>query len=290
MIRKLKKVVPRRTKIGHLGTLDPMATGVLPIALGHATRIIPWMEQDGKTYLAQMTLGGVSDTEDAWGHITLTGCSHFDPERLQVAFQVFTGDIQQVPPMYSAVHHQGQRLYQLARQGQIVERPARQVHIDQIRLAEIDDNGQLPVITMEVHCSAGTYIRTLCHDIGKFLGTGAYMSGLIRSRSGVFTLETACGLEEIQGDQAIRGLLPVDYPLRHWTSYKVSCQQEAEDIRHGRAVEPIQPMPEGWILVYDGQDKLLAIARSTPGQTGTVIRPTRVFNNNTKGSQVDEDC
>lgn len=283
-------MLPRRTKIGHLGTLDPMATGVLPIALGQATRIIPWMEQDGKAYLAQMTLGGVSDTEDAWGKITPTGCSGFDPERLQAAFQVFTGDIQQIPPMYSAVHHQGQRLYQLARQGKIVERPARQVQIDEIRLVKMDDHGQLPVITIEVQCSAGTYIRTLCSDIGKFLGTGAYMSGLIRSRSGVFTLDTAWGLEEIQEDQEIRGLLPVDYPLRHWASYKVSCQQEAEDIQHGRSVEPIQPMPEGWILVYDGQNRLLAIARSAPGHTGTVIRPTRVFKNNTKGSQVDEDC
>ena len=283
-------MLPRRTKIGHLGTLDPMATGVLPIALGYATRIIPWMEQDGKAYLAQMTLGGVSDTEDAWGKITLTGCNGFDPERLQAAFQVFTGDIQQIPPMYSAVHHQGQRLYQLARQGQIVERPARQVQIDEIRLVKMDDHGQLPVITIEVHCSAGTYIRTLCSDIGKFLGTGAYMSGLIRIRCGVFTLETARGLEEIQEDQKIRGLLPVDYPLRHWTSYTVSCWQEAEDIEHGRSVDTNQPMPEGWILVYDCQDRLLAIARSSPGQTGTVIRPTRVFKNNTKGSQVDEDC
>ena len=127
VIRKIKPLLPRKTKIGHLGTLDPMASGVLPLALGNATRIIPFIKNENKTYVATMTLGAVSDTLDAWGQVSYTGQTRFQEKDLRNILKEFTGNIKQLPPMYSAVHHQGQRLYELARQGISVEREEREV-------------------------------------------------------------------------------------------------------------------------------------------------------------------
>jgi tRNA pseudouridine55 synthase len=200
VIRKIKKILPRKHKIGHLGTLDPGATGVLPVAVGLGTRLIAWMPEQRKEYLATMTLGGVSDTQDGYGHITYTGKNTFEEENLLRILSGFTGSIRQVPPMFSAVRHQGQRLYDLARQGIEVERKERSIWIYELEIIHQERADNLPRITIRVSCSSGTYIRTLCHDIGTALGTGAFMSDLRRIRSGYFSIDSAWGLEEIVQD------------------------------------------------------------------------------------------
>ena len=183
VIRRLKRIFPR-IKMGHTGTLDPMATGVLPVALGQATKIIEYLENVDKVYRASMVLGAVSDTQDAWGKIEYTGAKSIDAKQVPGVLEKFVGTIEQIPPMYSALHYQGQRLYDLARQGIEVERPPRSIHIKRLDLLEqtINEDG-FPELHLEVECSKGTYIRTLCYDIGQELGTGAYMSALLRVRS-----------------------------------------------------------------------------------------------------------
>ncbi|HPT70087.1 MAG TPA: tRNA pseudouridine(55) synthase TruB, partial [Syntrophomonas sp.] len=164
VLKKIKKIIPK-TKLGHLGTLDPMAAGVLPVAMGHATRLIEYIEDSDKTYHARMTLGGVSDTQDAWGNIERTGCSSYRSEDLLKILTEFTGTIKQIPPMYSAVHHQGQRLYELARQGLEVERIAREIEIKSLQMLRSgEDTEGNPTIELVIKCSKGTYIRTICHD------------------------------------------------------------------------------------------------------------------------------
>ncbi|MCX5780784.1 MAG: tRNA pseudouridine(55) synthase TruB, partial [Firmicutes bacterium] len=188
VIKKLKKIFPG-SKLGHLGTLDPMAQGVLPVAIGFATRLIEYVSETDKVYRATMTLGGISDTQDAWGNIVYKSDVYFDAQELPAILARYTGTIGQIPPMYSAVHYQGARLYELARQGITVDREAREIEIDYIRLLSTDrDEDGRPRIDLEVGCSKGTYIRTLCHDIGIELGSGAYLSALTRIRAGAFSL------------------------------------------------------------------------------------------------------
>lgn len=197
VIRKLKKVFPRKTKLGHLGTLDPMAQGVLPIAIGEATKIIPYTEDENKEYIATMVLGGSSDTQDAWGQISYRPEVNVDLNNLKSIMLAYQGNIKQIPPMFSAVHHEGQRLYDLARQGIKVERTEREACIEEIELIKSDLELEYPQITFRVVCSRGTYIRTLCHDIGEKLGTGAFLSALLRSRAGTFKIEDAIRLDDI---------------------------------------------------------------------------------------------
>ncbi|MDD4802974.1 MAG: tRNA pseudouridine(55) synthase TruB, partial [Syntrophomonas sp.] len=172
VIKKLKKVFPK-TKLGHLGTLDPMAQGVLPVAIGYATRVIEYVSEKNKVYRATMILGGISDTQDAWGKIIYQNYIDFNADRLMPILNSFTGRIRQTPPMYSAIHYKGNRLYDLARQGITVDRESREIEIEYIKLLNLDiDAENRPEIKLEVGCSQGTYIRTLCHDIGAELGTG----------------------------------------------------------------------------------------------------------------------
>ncbi|MDD2620108.1 MAG: tRNA pseudouridine(55) synthase TruB, partial [Syntrophomonadaceae bacterium] len=183
VIRKLKKILPRKTKIGHLGTLDPMARGVLPVAIGQATKIIPYIEDESKEYIASMILGGRSDSQDAWGQITYGPAVAVDLDMLKCIIKDFQGNIKQIPPMFSAVHHEGKRLYELARQGITVERAAREAFIKSIEIIDCDFSLKYPEISFRVVCSKGTYVRTLCHDIGEALGTGAFLSALLRSKA-----------------------------------------------------------------------------------------------------------
>jgi tRNA pseudouridine55 synthase len=173
VIKKLRKIFPG-SKLGHLGTLDPMAQGVLPVAVGYATRLIEYISGTDKVYRATMTLGGISDTQDAWGNIIFSPEFDFDQSVLPAILASYTGIVRQIPPMYSAVHYHGERLYELARQGITVDREPREIAIDYLKLLSIaeDDEGR-PLINLEVGCSKGTYIRTLCHDIGLEMGSGS---------------------------------------------------------------------------------------------------------------------
>lgn len=271
--------------MGHLGTLDPMAEGVLPVALGKATRLIEYIPDAEKVYCASMTLGGVSDTQDAWGTIMDTGNSSYDKAQLVSVLHEFTGMIQQIPPMYSAVHHQGTRLYELARQGIEVERPSRLIEIISLQLLGTGQNeaGQ-PVIDLEVECSKGTYIRTLCHDIGQKLGTGAYMSKLIRTRAGLFTIQDAYTLEELEPKAgSIEDIIkPLDYPILNIPSLSLHKQEDIYRINNGNQVAVESENTEGLVRVYmdpeeAGPVSLLAIAKIMTNGHNKYIQPLKVF-------------
>jgi len=190
-------------RIGHSGTLDPGAAGVLVLGVGKATRLVEYLLDKPKAYRAELTLGITTDTQDAFGQILSTQEDFtLDCSLLEKNLAAFQGKIRQIPPMYSAVRHQGQKLYELARKGQEVERKEREVEIKTLKILGFSDLSPQGLqfgakITLEVECSKGTYIRTLCHDLGRRLGCGAYMSYLVRTRVGAFTLENSWTLEEL---------------------------------------------------------------------------------------------
>ena len=186
-------------KIGHTGTLDPDAEGVLPVCLGNGTKLCELIADRDKEYVAVMRLGTVTDTQDMSGEVLRSisdeeVAAAVTESGIEEAAACFRGKISQVPPMYSAVKINGKRLYQLARQGRTVERPAREVTIHELVITKVE----LPLVTMRVRCSKGTYIRTLCQDIGEKLGTGGTMESLLRTRVGSFTLDQSIRLDEAE--------------------------------------------------------------------------------------------
>ncbi len=205
-------------RVGHTGTLDPMATGVLPICAGTAARIMEYLDLDFKTYQCEMQLGLESDTLDIWGSITReSDVSAITEQMIHKAFEPFHGNIQQIPPKYSALKVDGKKLYQYARAGEEVEIKPRQVFIQNLSVDEIDL--QEHKIMWSVTCSKGTYIRSICRDVGQALGCGAVMTALTRVKSGVFDLEQAVDirtLREMDQEEAKGLLLPPDYPLVHF--------------------------------------------------------------------------
>lgn len=275
VIRKLNRV-NSKVKMGHLGTLDPMAKGVLPIAVGNATRLIEYIDNRTKTYVTRMVLGGISDTQDSTGHITWIQSEMAEPQQIIEAAKTFTGIIFQIPPMYSAVHHQGKRLYELARQGVTVEVKARQVEIEAIDITAIacTETG-LPQVSLQVKCSEGTYIRTLCHDIGQKLGTGAYMDDLIRINSGVFSIDESYSLEAILANGLEACLKPLDYPINGLTSVILNEEDYAR-VYHGNTIEGFWECPAGVVRLYY-QDRLVAIARCCREEK-ILLKPMKVFN------------
>jgi tRNA pseudouridine55 synthase len=183
-------------KVGHAGTLDPMATGVLVMLIGKHTKSSNSFISDDKEYDATLMLGGRSDTGDAWGRITPSGSAvSFSDAEIKKAFDKFTGEIEQQPPMYSAVKFKGKKLYELARKGVSVEMKPRKVIIKRLDITSI----ALPCVSFRVTCSKGTYIRQLCVDIGEALGCGGYLSRLSRTRSGKFTADKAVSVDELKG-------------------------------------------------------------------------------------------
>lgn len=183
-------------KIGHTGTLDPMAEGVLPICIGNATKVADMLTLSDKCYKAELVLGMTTDTLDSEGEI-LTECAvNCTEQEIREAIMSFVGEIEQIPPMYSAIKQDGKKLYELARKGVEVERKKRRVVINSIEIEDIDMKEH--IVKMSVSCSKGTYIRTLCEDIGIKLGVGAYMNKLQRTKTGRFTIDQAKTVKEIQ--------------------------------------------------------------------------------------------
>lgn len=187
-------------KAGHTGTLDPGVAGVLPVCVGKGTKVIEYLEHDMKVYRAEATLGKATDTQDGFGTTTgLYDASHLTEEAVLDKLNSFLGEQFQIPPMVSAVKHKGKKLYELAREGISVEREPRKVHIFDISVIKLWDFGTpQPKILFDVKCSKGTYVRTLCHDLGEKLGCGGFMSFLIRSATGMFHMNEALTLEEIK--------------------------------------------------------------------------------------------
>ena len=181
-------------KIGHTGTLDPEAVGVLPCCIGKGTRLVDMIADRSKEYEAVMRLGVTTDTEDMTGDILSTSNVDVTPSDIENAASSFVGDIEQIPPMYSALKINGKRLYELAREGKVVERKPRNITINSIDITEIN----LPLVNMRISCSKGTYIRSLIRDIGDKLSCGAAMDSLIRTRVGIFNIDEALRLDEVE--------------------------------------------------------------------------------------------
>jgi len=214
-------------RVGHAGTLDPAATGVLPVCLGRGTRVIEFLVDTTKTYHAQIELGVATDTYDSSGQITRKGDpSGINQQQLESALDSFRGSIQQTPPMYSAVKHRGQPLYELARAGIIVERKSRLATIHRLELIA----WQPPVVTVEVECGKGTYIRSLAHDLGQSLGCGAHLKSLVRTRCGLFDIKNAISISQLE--EAFRYgywqyfIYPIDIVLRHHSAIVVNNATE----------------------------------------------------------------
>ncbi|MCF8012031.1 MAG: tRNA pseudouridine(55) synthase TruB [Clostridiales bacterium] len=188
-----------KKKVGHTGTLDPGAAGVLPVCIGKATKIIQYMSHD-KEYRAEMTLGQTTTTQDSFGLVTeVKDCSTLKVEQVDRILKEFTGNIEQIPPMTSAVKHKGKKLYEIARAGEEVERKVRRVSVHELLIIDSFDTGlPLPKFIINIKCSAGTYVRTICSDIGKRLGLCAHMSFLLRTSAGYFDIDNTYTLEELK--------------------------------------------------------------------------------------------
>jgi len=221
-------------RIGHTGTLDPQTSGVLPICIGSTARIMEYLDLDFKKYRAEMTLGLVTDTQDVWGEaITDVRGKMSDyslsREVINKAFDSYRGLIEQIPPKYSALRVNGRRLYEYARAGEHVEIKKRNVFIKDISVSEINLDDYK--VSFDVVCSKGTYVRTICNDIGETLGCGGTMSGLVRLASGVFTLEDAVSLDELNEmdiNEISKLVKRADYPLIHFGKAIVHEKQRAE--------------------------------------------------------------
>lgn len=269
LVRRLSGV----RRVGHGGTLDPMASGVLPVALGRATRVLEFLRFYPKIYLARGELGVVSDTYDAWGRET----SRADPsgvtrERLEGVLPSFVGSLEQRPPAFSALRHRGRRFYELARAGQPVPERRRRVDIHRLELREWAP----PYFTLEVACGQGTYIRSLIHDLGQALGCGARLAELERRGSGGFLLEESISVAELR-EAFAQGwwaelLYPLDEPL---LTYPAAILGEGSEARLGQGQTLSLASPGEWCRAYSGDGRFLALLRYEP-ESG-LWHPEKVF-------------
>lgn len=292
VVARLRGILKQK-KIGHTGTLDPAAIGVLPVCVGKATKVCELLTEKDKTYQAVCRLGVVTDTQDATGKVleehSIAGITE---QKLRETVASFQGEIEQIPPMYSAIKVDGKKLYELAREGKTIERKPRKVNIMKIHIVQIDLEEQ--TFVMEITCSKGTYIRTLCHDIGQKLGVGAIMQSLVRTRVAGFHIKDALTLAQIEDlvqenklqekMYAIEALF-ADYPKR-----KV-LKEYSKNLANGNILKkdqledlPISLLAEMWInqsewsvahkdeyLIYDEEGNFKAIYRKR-GDTFSVVK------------------
>ena len=260
---RLRRVFNTR-RIGHGGTLDPMATGVLPVFVGRATRGVEFFEHAEKTYETVLRLGITTDTEDIFGTVLTEQDAFVTASRLEEVLEQFRGEILQVPPMYSALKINGQKLVDLARKGKTVERQPRPITIHELRLLGMDAEG----IRLRVRCSKGTYIRTLCKDIGEALGCGGCMAALRRVSAGEYTIDEAVPLQTLLETEAPEQYLrPVDSMFRNYEAVTLSEKQELR-CRNGNSFS-IQ-LADGTYRVYSKTGEFLALSKVESGVMSTV--------------------
>ena len=276
VVRRVRRALKVR-KVGHLGTLDPFAKGLLPLALGEATKLAQFLLEEPKTYLATLKLGVETDSQDLTGRVTAESDRLPSPEEVRQAATRFVGEIEQVPPSYSAVHHQGERLYKLARRGEAVEVPPRQVVIYRLEVME----AALPQVTVRVECGKGTYIRTLAHDLGRALGCGAHLVALTRLAVGAFRLEEALPLDLIEKRADLgdihRRLIPLAQCLPRYQAVRVD-RQEAWRLAQGQTLPWPEPGPAaGEKVRVVAEGSLVAVAAVRRQGAGQVLAPVRVF-------------
>ena len=266
VVAKLRGIL-RQKKIGHTGTLDPDAEGVLPVCLGSGTRLCDMLTDKDKTYRTVMLLGKETDTQDISGTVLKEMPVTVTEEQVKAAAESFIGDYEQIPPMYSALKVNGKKLYELAREGKNIERKARSVKILELTIEEIN----LPRVTMTVTCSKGTYIRTLCHDIGEKLGICACMEELTRIRVGIFEIQCALRLSEVEelqkkkaegesiSQELLEHIIPVDQMLKQYPAFEM---KEGMDrfLYNGNPLfsnqftgTSVEKRASGWVRIYDSQ-------------------------------------
>lgn len=262
VIAKCRGILKER-RLGHSGTLDPMATGVLPVFIGKATKACDILPDNEKLYRAEFKLGYSTDTQDTTGKILLSSDKRVSKENILTALESFKGEIMQLPPMYSAVKVDGKRLYDLAREGKTVERKARPITVYGITLESFDEPSQAGVLN--ISCSKGTYIRTIINDLGEVLGTYGVMSGLVRTSSSGFTLDRCITLDELQtlADkcEAESLVIPVDECFRCYPEIRLSGKQAAM-YKNGIKLDlaKLGVTDEGIFRVYG--DEFLGLARA----------------------------
>lgn len=259
-VAKLRRIFHTR-KIGHTGTLDPMATGVLPICIGSATAAVDMLTAENKTYVAGVKLGFRTDTLDTTGTVTATApIPSITRELLEEAFSHFLGEIDQMPPMYSAIKQNGKKLYELARKGIEVERPTRRVCVHGIRLLSFDDES----FSFEVSCSKGLYVRSLIDDIGVRLGTFAVMSSLVRTQTGSFSIDRAVTIQALEQAEQDGTLASFLIPTDTLFSYPKLVLSEKQATRVKNGVPIYYSGTEGdTFRVYDPSGAFLCISRLT---------------------------
>jgi len=267
VVRTIRRLTGIR-KVGHAGTLDPIADGVLPICIGSATRMVEHIINAPKAYRATVRLGEATDSYDSEGEVTAVGDpSGVTRDELEAALQGFVGDIQQQPPMFSALKHKGQPLYKYARAGKTVPREHRTVSIYSLKLL----NFELPLAKIDLDVGRGAYVRTVAHDLGELLGCHAHLQSLTRTRSGPFTVADACTLEEVEAAAADgdweRLLHAPDSVLESWHAALLG-EEHTRDVRSGRmlVLEPVRPElnqldVETPCRAYSDEGEFLAILR-----------------------------
>lgn len=266
VVGKLRGILHER-RIGHSGTLDPLATGLLVVFIGRATRAAEFAEADRKEYIAGLRLGMSTDTQDITGRIISKETDIPDEPEVRIAIERFRGELEQIPPMYSAVKIGGKKLYELARKGESIERKPRHITIFGLEITGRSDNDYI----LDVVCSKGTYIRTLCHDIGAALGCGGCMSSLRRTKSGVFSVDNAYTIAEIQ-EAADRGeeeklLLPIDTLFAGYPKLSVDADSEKK-LKNGCIINTSSP--DGRFRVYSEDGEFLLLGDVKDGVMKTV--------------------
>ncbi len=257
---KLRGILKTK-KVGHAGTLDPMATGVLPVFVGQATRAVSFAENGKKEYVASLRLGLVTNTQDTSGEVLEERPVQVTAEEVAAVLPRFTGELQQIPPMYSAIKVGGKKLYELARKGQEVERKSRPVTIEALELLGQDETGDY---RLRILCSKGTYVRTLCHDIGAALGCGGCMSALRRTMAAGFTLAESVTLETVQAEgEAL--LRPVDSLFADCPAYTIGHEKVEKLCRNGNAFTVHEPLTDGTYRVYGRDGTFLCLSRLESG-------------------------
>jgi tRNA pseudouridine55 synthase len=275
VVRRARRALGIR-KIGHLGTLDPMATGLLPLCLGEATKLVPYLMPEPKVYRGRVRLGIATDTQDATGTVVARCEVMPAPAQIYEAAGALVGEVTQVPPQYSAVHYQGERAYRRARRGETVDLAPRTVTIYEMAVDEV----AIPWFTLTVKCSQGTYIRTLAHDLGEALGCGAHLAALRRLAVGALRVEAALSLAELaelSREEVTRRIIPLAQCLPRLRPVEVG-PAEARQLRQGRLLaRPANGFTDGEQVRVVSETTLVAVAHIKNMTDQAVLAPVRVF-------------
>jgi len=257
---KLRGILKEK-RVGHGGTLDPMATGVLPVFVGGATRVVEFAEKGDKEYIAGLRLGLTTNTQDTTGEVLEERAVQAGRQELEAVLPQFTGPIRQVPPMFSAIKRDGKKLYELARAGKEVHREPRRITVYELEVLEkFSERDYL----LRIRCSKGTYVRTLCHDIGQALGCGGCMFSLRRTMAAGFTLEQAVTLEQVQ-QQGESLLLPTESLFARYPVFDLTTPRQEHLCRNGNQV-PVRDLAPGIYRVHSQNGEFLALSRWETGQ------------------------